>query len=146
MSIEDFKKGVFLRRKDGTIYFIPDEDLEVCKLPAELQPGGEDGDSIQQAFDRLPPVFDIKNAIHLGRQSVIEAFQPVLEAGPEGTHRPRAVDPDVPGAFRPRVASDNGAFRPRVVAAGLGDLTDKFDSARSYSSYIGQSGSDGLDE
>ena len=119
MAHDDLTKGLLLRRKNGTLYFIPDQELARFELPEEYQPGGTE--QLQDALDRLPPVFDIKNAIHVGRRS-LEGIIDTAQAG-----------------------DSTAAFRPRVVASRLADLSNEFDEGQSYSAYIGRIG-EGEDE
>lgn len=120
MAHRDLKKGLLLRRKNGTVYFVPDAALEEFELPDEYQPGG--ADDLQEALDRLPPVFDVKNAIHVGRQSL----DGIIDAGP---------------------ATDAGAsFKPRVVASRLSDVSKSFDEGQSYNAYVRRTGADPTDD
>jgi len=121
MAHDDLTKGLLLRRKNGTLYFIPDKELAQYELPEEYQPGGTE--NLQDALDRLPPVFDIKNAIHVGRQS-LEGIIDTAQAG-----------------------DSTAAFRPRVVASRLADLSKEFDEGQSYTAYVGRTGKgDATDE
>lgn len=120
MTDNDLKKGLLLRRKNGTVYFISDKEMEQYELPEDYQPGGSE--DLQVALDRLPPVFDIKNAIHLGRQSL------------DGI-----IDTD-------HATDANASFRPRVVASRLVDASNRFDEGQSYSAYVKRTGGDSDDE
>jgi hypothetical protein len=52
------EKGVLIRGDDGTLYFLPQEELERCRLPAEAQPEG-----VQAVLDECPAVYYVKNAL-----------------------------------------------------------------------------------
>lgn len=113
MSADRLREGVLLRRKDGTLYFISDSVLEMHRLPDEYQAGGAaQGSQLQTALDRMPPVFDMKNALHIGRRDLSEIID--SSAGEE----------------------IGGVFRPRVVASKAGALAESFDEASSYSAFI----------
>lgn len=119
MSTDRLKEGVLLRRKDGTLYFISDSVLEQYRLPDDYQAGGqEQGSQLQTAMDRMPPVFGMKNALHLGKRDLAEIID--------------ASGSDISG----------GIFRPRVVASKASALANAFDEASSYSTFIGRSKSD----
>ena len=114
MAHDDLTKGLLIRRKNGTLYFVPDKDLEKFVLPDEYQPGGSE--PLQDALDRLPPVFDIKNAIHVGRRS-LDGIIDTAQAG-----------------------DGNASFRPRVVASRLADASKDFDEGQSYRAYVSRTG------
>lgn len=52
------EKGLLIRGDDGTLYFLPQEELERCRLPAEAQP-----EDVQAVLDDCPAVYYVKNAL-----------------------------------------------------------------------------------
>lgn len=52
------EKGFLIRGADGTLYFLPEQDLADCKMPAEVQPEG-----IHAVLDDCPAVYHVKNAL-----------------------------------------------------------------------------------
>lgn len=119
MSTDRLREGLLLRRKDGTLYFISDSVLENYRLPDDYQAGGQaQGSQLQTALDRMPPVFDMKNALHIGRRDLAE----IIDASAS--------------------EDSGGVFRPRVVASKAATLANAFDESSSYNAFIGRKAPD----
>jgi hypothetical protein len=104
------RDGVLLRWTDGTLYFIPRERLEAFRIDAAAEgiPGTQEGNDVQAALDRMPPVYRIKNAI----RTLGDTFDDLVDAGGPG-----------------------GEFKPKT--ANLAEVAQRFPASRGYRAWMG---------
>lgn len=97
--------GVLIRADDGTLYFIPDDDLEECyTLPEGEQPGSKAGDRTQDQLNHCPPLHKLGNALRTRRADI-----GIIE----------------------RLTPGEGVFKPKIKTDSLKKLKEETESSHS---------------